>query len=142
MVSTFHGKKSSIMQGGGGGAADSTHTTSNNKSTSRRQPHTKRKKRRKKKVGEKWSELDYERAKDDKHTQKSVELHARGEKFTSRKSAIPHKGEEAHVYSFVYTDNIHMFTETLETDNESGYESSQEDDSGPTYEDQLKQSWQ
>jgi transposase InsO family protein len=100
------------------------------------------KKRRKKKVGEKWSELDYERAKDDKHMQKSVELHARGEKFTSRKSAIPHKGEEAHVYSFVYTDNIHMFTETLETDNESGYESSQEDDSGPTYEDQLKQSWQ
>ena len=44
MVSTFHGKKSSIMQGGGGGAADSTHTTSNNKSTSRRQLHTKRKK--------------------------------------------------------------------------------------------------
>ena len=64
---------------------------------------------------------------------RSVELEAKGKKYTPRPSAIKYRGEAAHVYSFVYEDNVNLFTYTVEggSEPESGYEST--DDVGPTF---------
>ena len=99
-------------------------------------------KRGRKQPSSKWTTTDYEHAKDEKHRLRAVELEAKGEKYTPRPSATKYRGDATHIYSFVYTDNVNLFTYTIEggSEPESGYESNE--DIGPTFEEQQQQSWQ
>ena len=121
----------------GGGGEPTVHTPPS--ITEGGKPTTKRSR---KKASVKWSVTDYEHAKDEKHMIRSVELDVQGEKYTPRPSAVRYRGDAAHLYSFVYEDNVNLFTYTVEggSEPESGYESN--DEVGPTFEEQQKQSWQ
>lgn len=68
-------------------------------------PKTSPKARRKKRTGGvKWTEADYELARDEKHRLKAVMLRAMGEKFTPRPMTIRDPNKVSDPYSFIFND--------------------------------------